>query len=118
METTKLTERDEYPIELTNNAIIAVREIMTNEKATEQGLRVGVKGGGCAGFQFTLDFSDAKAEDLEMDFDGLIVFVDPISATHLEGTVIDFVRELTSSGFKFNNPYATKTCGCGESFSV
>ena len=73
---------------------------------------------GCAGFQYGLDFDNKpRVGDFEMSFSGLKVYVDPISAMHLEGTTIDYVMGISGAGFKFNNPNAKSTCGCGSSFS-
>lgn len=109
---------EEPPIELTPKAIEMVREAMEAEKLEGQALRVYVQGGGCSGFQYGLDFEEkARPGDFEMSFDGLRVLCDPISAMHLEGTTIDYVMGMSGAGFKFNNPYAKSTCGCGSSFT-
>lgn len=106
------------PIELTDKAVDMVREAMAEEKLENHGLRVFVQGGGCSGFQYGLDFDeDPRAGDFEMEFSGLKVWVDPMSAMHLEGTVIDYVMGISGAGFKFTNPNAKTTCGCGSSFS-
>ena len=106
------------PIDLTAKAIEMVREAMVAEKLDNHGLRIFVQGGGCAGFQYGLDFDEAsRSGDFELEFDGLKVWVDPMSAMHLEGTVIDYVMGISGAGFKFNNPNAKTTCGCGSSFS-
>lgn len=116
-----LQDGEEPPLELTPKAIEKVKEALEAEKedGNEFGaLRVFVQGGGCAGFQYGLDFdNDPRACDFEMYFDGLKVYVDAISAMHLEGTVIDHVMGISGAGFKFNNPHAKTTCGCGSSFS-
>ena len=109
---------EEPPLSLTPKAIDMVREAMAAESLEGHGLRVFVQGGGCSGFQYGLDFDNkAKPGDFEMVLDGLTVYVDPISAMHLEGTTIDYVMGVSGAGFKFNNPSATGTCGCGSSFS-
>ena len=106
------------PVDLTAKAIEMVREAMVAENLDNHGLRVFVQGGGCAGFQYGLDFDEnGRAGDFELEFDGLKVWVDPMSAMHLEGTVIDYVMGISGAGFKFNNPNAKTTCGCGSSFS-
>jgi iron-sulfur cluster assembly accessory protein len=110
---------EEPPISLTAKAIEMVKEAIEAEKMEGAGLRVYVQGGGCSGFQYGLDFDTApKAGDLQMSFSGLTVYVDPISAMHLEGTTIDYVMGISGAGFKFNNPTAKSTCGCGSSFST
>lgn len=105
------------PVILSERAIIAVKEFMASDEVAGSGLRVHVQGGGCAGFQYGLDFSEPTDADLEFLQDGLRIFIDPISMMHLEGTMIDYVMGISGAGFKFNNPHATRTCGCGSSFS-
>ena len=109
----------EYPISLTEKAVKAVKLAIEEEGlVTETGLRVGVVGGGCSGYSYALDFSDEfDEEDMSMDFAGLAVVMDPHSAQLLKGTEIDYVETLQKKGFVFNNPNATRTCGCGSSFS-
>lgn len=113
-----LGTNEEPPLDLTPKAIEMVEEAMSAESLVGHGLRVYVQGGGCAGFQYGLDFDDKpRVGDFEMKFGGLTVYVDPISAMHLEGTTIDYVMGISGAGFKFNNPGAKTTCGCGSSFS-
>lgn len=82
-------------------------------------LRVGVKGGGCSGFNYTLDLTDQKTEDDEVfDSHGVEVICDPKSYLYLNGVTIDFRDEVMGRGFVFTNPNATTSCGCGSSFSV
>jgi iron-sulfur cluster assembly accessory protein len=83
------------------------------------GLRVAVMGGGCSGFQYALDFEQQERDtDHVLLYDGLRVFVDPVSARYLAGTTIDYVLGMSGAGFKFLNPKATGSCGCGSSFAV
>ena len=106
-------------IHLTSKAIEVVKQTMEDEELAGHGLRVAVVGGGCSGYNYALDFDDeTDEEDLVMDFDGLIVYLDPNSWTLLKGTHIDYVVRLDKSGFTFTNPNAVKTCGCGSSFSA
>ena len=81
-------------------------------------LRVGVKGGGCSGFNYTLDLTDQKTEEDEVfDCHGVEVLCDPKSYLYLNGVTVDFRDEVMGRGFVFNNPNATNTCGCGSSFT-
>ena len=84
----------------------------------DQGVRVMVVGGGCAGFTYDMDFEEAPREDDEVvEQFGLRVYVDEMSATYLDNTTVDYVESLDFSGFHLDNPGATRTCGCGSSFS-
>ena len=83
------------------------------------GLRVAVKTSGCSGYAYALEFADEPAaEDLTFDSEGVKVLVDAKSLPLIDGTQLDWVREGLNEGFKFNNPNAAATCGCGESFAV
>lgn len=116
--TSEFTPSDDKPILLTASAVDAVRNAITQEGEAGDGLRVSVVGGGCSGYQYNLDFEkEPRMGDLTLDFNGVQIFIDPISAGYLKGTVIDFVSGLNGTGFKFNNPNAKRTCGCGSSFS-
>lgn len=89
------------------------------DKPKEFFLRVGVKGGGCSGFSYSLDLTETKSDnDTAWDMHGINVICDPISAQYLDGTTIDFKDEVMGRGFVFSNPNATSSCGCGSSFSV
>lgn len=107
-------------IGITERAAKEIKRILADQKLPEgTGLRVGVKGGGCSGFSYTLGFDDHVGEvDQVTDVDGVRVICDPKSFLYLSGTEIDFEDNLMGRGFKFGNPNASKTCGCGESFSV
>jgi iron-sulfur cluster assembly accessory protein len=105
-------------ITLTPKAIHAVKLAIDEEGLSGHGLRVAVVGGGCSGYSYALDFEEeCEDEDLALEFEGLQVFVDPHSAQLLGPTEIDYVETLQKKGFVFNNPNATRTCGCGSSFS-
>ncbi len=109
---------DETPIHLTPSAVEAIRNAITQEGQPGDGLRVSVVGGGCSGYQYNLDFEkEARMGDLELTFGEVKVLLDPISAGYLKGTTIDYVTGLNGTGFKFDNPNAKRTCGCGSSFS-
>ncbi len=107
-------------ITLTDRAAVEIRRIISEQELGDQtALRVGVKGGGCSGFSYTLGFDDAIGEvDQVSEIDGIRVVCDPKSFLYLNGTQIDFEDNLMGRGFKFGNPNAAKSCGCGESFSV
>ncbi len=119
MEHIVLADGEEPVLAMTSKAVEMVKEAMEAEKLSGHGLRVYVQGGGCAGFQYGLDFDDIpRSGDFEMRVEGLRVFIDSISAMHLEGTTIDYVMGMSGSGFKFENPSAKSTCGCGSSFTA
>ncbi len=105
-----------FMITLTPGAIAKVKSIL-GEYEEETGLRIAVVGGGCSGFQYqmTLDKSQ-REDDRVLDMDGLKVFVDAQSMLYLDGTHVDYVESQSGSGFKFENPNASDSCGCGESF--
>ena len=85
----------------------------------DAGVRVGIEGGGCSGFQYKLDFARSPVEtDRIIESLGISLFVDPKSYLYLMGTEITYIDSLAGSGFKFVNPNARRTCGCGESFSI
>jgi iron-sulfur cluster assembly protein len=107
-------------IGLTERAIKEIRRIVADQNLPENtALRVGVKGGGCSGFSYTLGFDDQVGEiDQVTEVEGVKVVCDPKSFLYLNGTEIDFEDNLMGRGFKFGNPNAAKSCGCGESFSV
>ena len=115
---TEFDDDDDLPLSFTTEAIQAAKDAIASEDLKSgENLRVMVRGGGCAGFSYVLDFSGPKENDFIMNFEGLVVYLDPMSAMHLEGTQIDYVTSLMGMGFKFINPNAKKTCGCGSSFS-
>jgi iron-sulfur cluster insertion protein len=104
---------------LTPKAIDMVRKMHAKEGlGDEQGLRVAVVGGGCSGFQYQLKFDTEKDGDRVATFDGLRVLVDDFSLPYIAGTTLDYVEGLHGAGFRFDNPRASRTCGCGSSFSA
>jgi iron-sulfur cluster assembly accessory protein len=107
-------------IEITANAAAQIRRMLDKRGKGETGLRVGVKAGGCSGFEYTFGWEAAQKEtDLVFEGpDGARVFVDPRSLRLLDGTVLDYDTSLLSKGFIFNNPHAKSTCGCGASFTA
>jgi len=107
------------PISLTSTAIAKVKEIMAQQNPVPAGLRVGVVGGGCSGFSYSMSFENASGlMDKVFDMDGLKVYVDATSVMYLNGCIVDYVETLEGAGFKFENPNVKSTCGCGSSFSV
>lgn len=107
------------PVALTERAVGKVKEAIEQQKLEGHCLRIAVVGGGCSGLNYDLDLvREAKPTDLTYDLAGLKVAVDHTSARFLDGTVIDFVESLQGAGFKFNNPKAKSTCGCGSSFTA
>jgi len=107
------------PISLSPNAIAKVKGIMAQQNPAPAGLRVGVVGGGCSGFSYSLQFdTSAGMMDKVFDMDGLKVFVDATSIMYLNGCRVDYVETLEGAGFKFENPNVKSTCGCGSSFNV
>lgn len=110
-----------FPITLTEKAIKAIHSAMEEAKfeAHDTWLYVGVRGGGCSGLQYVLDFCTGPQTDDWLTEEGteLKLCTDPISAGHLEGTTIDYESGLQGTGFKFINPNAQRHCGCGQSFS-
>jgi len=106
-------------LQLTDTAVIKVKEVLAQQTPRPAGLRVGVVGGGCSGFSYQMLFeSQPTPMDKIVEFDGLKVFVDQISLMYLDGTEIDYIENLEGAGFKFQNPNVKSTCGCGSSFSV
>ena len=107
------------PLNITPFAISKVKEIMAQQNPAPAGLRLGVVGGGCSGFSYSMSFENgAGMMDKSFEFDGLKVFVDATSLMYLNGCVVDYVETLEGAGFKFENPNVKSTCGCGSSFSV
>ena len=107
-------------IHLTEKAAKQVQKVKEENNIPENhALRVGIKGGGCSGFSYVIAFDDVhKEKDIILEQHGVKIFVDPKSMFYLGGTILDFSDGLNGKGFVFNNPKATKTCGCGSSFSA
>jgi iron-sulfur cluster assembly accessory protein len=106
-------------VSLTGKAVEMVKATMQKDGVPGFGLRVGVTGGGCSGFQYQMSFEERPgADDAVFEQDGVTIFVDEVSRPHLQGIVVDYVTGLHGAGFKFLNPNATRTCGCGSSFAT
>lgn len=110
----------EGPVTLTKKAIDMIKITREQEGIdASHGLRLAVRGGGCSGFEYALDFEDEERDgDLVYLQGDLRIYVDPISARYLQDVSIDYVLGMQGAGFKFNNPHAVGTCGCGSSFAV
>jgi iron-sulfur cluster assembly protein len=108
------------PVTMTKKAADMARITREQEGIdASYGLRIAVRGGGCSGFEYALDFEkEPRDNDWVYEQNGLTIYVDAVSAKYLEGTEIDYVLGATGAGFKFNNPQARGTCGCGSSFAV
>ena len=107
------------PIVLTSKAVAKVKEIMGQQNPVPAGLRVGVVGGGCSGFSYSMSFENSPGMmDKTFDFEGLKVYVDATSVMYLNGCTVDYLETLEGAGFKFDNPNVKSTCGCGSSFNV
>ena len=119
MATTTMPTTKTAPINLTPNAVAKVKEIMAQQNPVPAGLRLGVVGGGCSGFSYSMSFEiEPGMMDKSYDFDGLKVYVDATSLMYLTGCHVDYVETLEGAGFKFENPNVKSTCGCGSSFNV
>jgi iron-sulfur cluster assembly protein len=106
-------------LKLTAKAVQQVKTLLARSELVDHALRISVSDGGCSGFSYQLNFEkERKPDDITLDLENLTVYVDPESIPFLQGTVIDFVPGLYGGGFKFTNPNATGTCGCGTSFSA
>src|SRR3984893_10786832 len=107
------------PISLTTNAVTKVKETMAQQNPVPTGLRVGVVGGGCSGFSYSMQFENgAGMMDKVLDMDALKVYVDATSVMYLNGCIVDYVEPLEGAGFKFENPNVKSTCGCGTPVSA
>lgn len=119
--TTTTTDTTTSAVYLTESAAREIRTIVQQQEldADKIRLRVGVKGGGCSGFSYLLDLTEAQKDtDEQFEQHGIKVIVDPKSLLYLNGTTIDFKDEIMGRGFVFQNPNATSSCGCGSSFSA
>jgi iron-sulfur cluster assembly protein len=107
-------------ITLTDKGAEKVREFLDAQNAVAEtaGLRVGVRGGGCSGFQYALAFDEQRAEDIVFEDKGIRLLVDNQSLPYVRGSTIDFVDGLQGAGFKVDNPNVIAACGCGSSFRV
>jgi iron-sulfur cluster assembly protein len=107
-------------ITLTDKGVEKVREFLSQQESVAEtsGLRVGVRGGGCSGFQYALAFDEERDGDTVLEEQGIRLLVDRSSLPYVKGSVIDFVDGLQGAGFKVDNPNVVAACGCGSSFRV
>lgn len=108
-------------LNITDSAAVEIKKFMEGEEGLPEsaGLRVRVVPGGCSGFQYSLNIEEeSRAGDHVLDQNGVRLFVDMFSAQYLNGIEIDYVSSMMGSGFAFNNPNATGSCGCGTSFTA
>jgi iron-sulfur cluster assembly protein len=118
--TTDTTPAPADGIEITEKAAAHIRKVLAQERISpdQGGLRLGVQGGGCSGMSYVLRFeTESDEQDHIFEFGEVRVFIDPKSFIYLRGMVLDWEDTLMRQGFLFNNPNATKSCGCGTSFS-
>jgi iron-sulfur cluster assembly protein len=108
------------PVSLSEKAAVEVKKIITEQNLPEETvLRVGVQGGGCSGFSYSLNFDSSVTDrDRVVEFHGVKLAVEKKFDPYLDGTVVDFYDGLEKRGFVFNNPNVVKSCGCGSSFQV
>ena len=104
---------------LTDIAAEKVKAFMEGQSAAgDIGLRVGVRGGGCSGFQYALALDERRDDDHVFDTSGIAVLVDPASLRYVEGSTVDYTENFMGSGFEVSNPNVVASCGCGSSFRV
>lgn len=119
METRSPARAEEGPVTLSELAAEKVREFLAAENVPDAGLRVSVIPGGCSGFEYGLEIEEETLEDdIVFVQHGIRLIVDPFSAQYLAGVAIDYQSSFQGSGFTFENPNATGSCGCGSSFAV
>jgi iron-sulfur cluster assembly protein len=110
---------DHGGVRLTKKAIEMAKLALQKRGTPSASLRLGVRGGGCSGVSYAIEFSDkVRDRDHKFDFDGLQVIVDPKSLVYLRGSVLDYEIKLMQHGFRFLNPNEKSGCGCGESFQI
>jgi iron-sulfur cluster assembly protein len=107
-------------IQLTDKGAEKVNEFLSAQDTSQQtaGLRVGVRGGGCSGFQYQLAFDEQRPDDTVFESHGIRLLVDSASLPYIKGAEVDYVEGLQGAGFQVNNPNVVAACGCGSSFRV
>ena len=116
--TQTLTPAAKPLVQVTEAALAELKRLAQEEGQDKEGIRLGVKGGGCSGFSYVREFDNQREGDLVIEYDGVKFFLDRKSAIYLKGIMLDYTGGIKGKGFVFQNPNATSTCGCGESFSV
>jgi iron-sulfur cluster assembly protein len=113
-------EKKTLAVSLTPAAVASARAALAKRGSPDAAVRLGIKGGGCSGFSYVIEFDDnpPRERDRVFEFDGIKVFVDKKSLIYLAGTVLDFEKSMMKQGFKFRNPNEASSCGCGTSFTV
>ena len=106
-------------VTISDDALTNIRDLLVENDMQDYGLYIGIRGGGCSGYSYQLEFIDnPNEEDLVYTYEGVKVFVGPLKRDYLSGTVIDYKDTLMEAGFKILNPNAKRACGCGESFDI
>ena len=105
-------------ITVTDSAVRQLQTLVSEQEDVAKGLRIFVEKGGCAGMQYGMSLDHAQDGDQTFERGGVKVFVDPESATYLEGATIDYADDLAGAGFRIKNPNAVRSCGCGTSFET
>ena len=118
MTTDTSTQQPKGLVSATEGALTELKRLMERESAEVDGVRLAVKGGGCSGLSYVLEFGKLRDGDNIVEQDGVKFLMDRKSAIYLKGIVLDYKEGLNGKGFVFSNPNASSTCGCGESFSV
>jgi len=112
-------ETPQEAITLTDGAAAKINELLASqEDASDQALRVAVRGGGCSGFEYALAFDKRRDDDHVFEHNGVAVIVDKVSMQFVFGSEVDYVDGLQGAGFAVNNPNVVAACGCGSSFQV
>lgn len=115
----KEVETNQVPVTFSPSAVNELKRLIeTQQVEADRALRVGVKGGGCSGMTYVLEFDSRKDNDEEYNVDGIRVFMNKSHELYLYGMTVDFEQGLNARGFVFHNPNAKTTCGCGTSFSA
>ncbi len=110
---------NEAVVTLTESAAKQIASMLADDKENAgKSLRLYIEAGGCSGMQYGMTFDDKGPDDLEVEFHGVSVIVDPFSSNYVRGSIIDFSDAMTGGGFKISNPNAHSSCGCGKSFSA